>query len=249
MLRDSAHIQEKDTEFVTKRFHRRRSLDPTAKDGAVQPLYTAADAEATLPLFRPVALHATQELGPGAAYQTVDAGHMLGSSAVVVTERVNGKELRLGFSGDLGHPGLPIIRDPEPLPPVDWLILESTYGGRLHRDNESVIDKLANVVSRTCARGGKIIVPSFAVGRTQQLVLLLHELFDNGRIPKIPIFVDSPLAVETHRGLPQTRRAVRSGSRAVRRIKARTPSVSSACATSAMSASRKRSMTCAGHSW
>jgi metallo-beta-lactamase family protein len=197
MLRDSAHIQEKDTEFVTKRFHRRRSLDPTAKDGAVQPLYTAADAEATLPLFRPVALHATQELGPGAAYQTVDAGHMLGSSAVVVTERVNGKELRLGFSGDLGHPGLPIIRDPEPLPPVDWLILESTYGGRLHRDNESVIDKLANVVSRTCARGGKIIVPSFAVGRTQQLVLLLHELFDNGRIPKIPIFVDSPLAVET----------------------------------------------------
>jgi metallo-beta-lactamase family protein len=122
---------------------------------------------------------------------------MLGSSAVVVTERVNGKELRLGFSGDLGHPGLPIIRDPEPLPPVDWLILESTYGGRLHRDNESVIDKLANVVSRTCARGGKIIVPSFAVGRTQQLVLLLHELFDNGRIPKIPIFVDSPLAVET----------------------------------------------------
>jgi len=106
------HIQEKDTEFVTKRFHRRRSLDPTAKDGAVQPLYTAADAEATLPLFRPVALHATQELGPGAAYQTVDAGHMLGSSAVVVTERVNGKELRLGFSGDLGHPGLPSFAIP-----------------------------------------------------------------------------------------------------------------------------------------
>jgi metallo-beta-lactamase family protein len=197
MLRDSAHIQEKDSEFVAKRFHRRRALDPAAKDGAVPPLYTAADAEATLPLFTPVQIATEKELGPGAFYRAINAGHMLGSSAVMVTERVNGKELRLGFSGDLGRAGLPIICDPEPLPVVDWLILESTYGGRLHRDDEVVINKLANVVSRTCARGGKIIVPSFAVGRTQQLVLLLHELFDSGRIPNIPIYVDSPLAVET----------------------------------------------------
>ncbi|HEY1206885.1 MAG: MBL fold metallo-hydrolase [Bryobacteraceae bacterium] len=197
MLRDSAHIQEKDAEFVTKRFHRRRALDPEAKDGAVPPLYTAADAEATLPMFRPVPLATDKELGPGAAYRSINAGHMLGSSAVIVTERVNGKELRLGFSGDLGRPGLPIIRDPDPLPAVDWLILESTYGGRLHKDNEVVINKLANIVARTCARGGKLIVPSFAVGRTQQLVLVLHELFDSGRIPNIPIYVDSPLAVET----------------------------------------------------
>jgi metallo-beta-lactamase family protein len=197
MLRDSAHIQEKDAQFVTKRFHRRRALDPEAKDGAVPPLYSAEDAEATLPLFRPVQLSTEHELGPGASYQAINAGHMLGSSAVVVSERVNGKELRLGFSGDLGRPGLPIIRDPAPLPEVDWLILESTYGGRLHKDDEVVINKLASVVERTCARGGKIIVPAFAVGRTQQLVLLLHELFDSGRIPRIPIFVDSPLAVET----------------------------------------------------
>jgi len=197
MLRDSAHIQEKDAEFVTKHFHRRRSLGLEAKDGAVPPLYTAADAEATLPLFHPVPLATEQELGPGAAYQAINAGHMLGSSAVIVTERVNGKELRLGFSGDLGRPGLPIIRDPAPLPAVDWLILESTYGGRLHKDDEVVINKLSNIVARTCARGGKIIVPAFAVGRTQQLVLMLHELFDSGRIPNIPIYVDSPLAVET----------------------------------------------------
>jgi metallo-beta-lactamase family protein len=197
MLRDSAHIQEKDSEFVAKRFHRRRALDPAAKDGAVPPLYTAADAEATLALFRAVPIATEKELGPGASYQAINAGHMLGSSAVIVTERVNGKELRLGFSGDLGRPGLPIIRDPDSLPAVDWLILESTYGGRLHKDEETVINKLANVVKRTCARGGKIIVPAFAVGRTQQLVLLLHELFDSDRIPKIPIFVDSPLAVET----------------------------------------------------
>ncbi len=197
MLRDSAHIQEKDSEFVTKRFHRRRAFDPQAKDGAVPPLYTAADAEAALALFRPEPMATEKELGPGAAYQAIDAGHMLGSSAVIVTERANGKQLRLGFSGDLGRPGLPIVRDPAPLPEVDWLILESTYGGRLHKDEEVVINKLANVVSRTCARGGKIIVPAFAVGRTQQLVLVLHELFDSGRIPNIPIFVDSPLAVET----------------------------------------------------
>ncbi len=197
MLRDSAHIQEKDTQFVMKRFHRRKALDPTATDGAVPPLYSAEDAEATLPLFKKVPLATDQELGPGAAYRTLNAGHMLGSSVVVVTERVNGKELRLGFSGDLGRAGLPIIRDPDPLAPVDWLVLESTYGGRLHKDDEIVINKLSNVVARTCARGGKIIVPAFAVGRTQQLVLLLHELFDSGRIPNIPIFVDSPLAVET----------------------------------------------------
>jgi metallo-beta-lactamase family protein len=197
MLRDSAHIQEKDAQFVTKRFNRRRALDPTASDGAVPPLYTADDAEATLPLFHRVSLGTAQEIGPGASYQAVDAGHMLGSSAVVVTERVNGKEIRLGFSGDLGRRGLPILRDPDKLPPVDYLLLESTYGGRLHKDDEVVVNKLANIVRRTCARGGKIIVPAFAVGRTQQLVLLLHELYDKGQVPNIPIFVDSPLAVET----------------------------------------------------
>ena len=96
----------------------------------------------------------------------------------------------------MGRPNLPIINDPEPMPPVDYLILESTYGGRLHKDPGTVINKLANVISRTAARGGKVIMPAFAVGRTQQLVLMLHELFDAERLPRIPIFVDSPLAVE-----------------------------------------------------
>jgi metallo-beta-lactamase family protein len=197
MLRDSAHIQEKDSEFVAKRFHRRKALDPAAKDGAVPPLYTAEDAEAALELLHPVPLRTPQELGPGVSYQAINAGHMLGSSAVLVTEHASGKEIRLAFSGDLGRPGLPILRDPDKLPAADYLILESTYGGRLHKDDEVVARKLANIVNRTCARGGKIVVPAFAVGRTQQLVLLLHELFDSGQIPKVPIFVDSPLAVET----------------------------------------------------
>jgi metallo-beta-lactamase family protein len=196
MLRDSAHIQEKDAEFVEKRWRRRRTLDPSAKDGAVPPLYGAEDAEAAIALFRSVALGATQEIGPGATYQAYDAGHILGSSAVVVTEQAGAKQIRLGFSGDVGRPGLPIINDPEKMPEVDYLIMESTYGGRLHKDEGIVAGKLEGVITRTAERGGKIIVPAFAVGRTQQLVLLLHELSDAGRIPNLPIYVDSPLAVE-----------------------------------------------------
>ena len=115
---------------------------------------------------------------------------------MVLTDRTAGKEIRLAFSGDVGRVGLPITRDPDKLPPADYLIIESTYGGRLHKDPGTVANKLVNVITRTCARGGKIIVPAFAVGRTQQLVLLLHELFDQQRIPTVPIFVDSPLAVQ-----------------------------------------------------
>ena len=103
--------------------------------------------------------------------------------------------VRLAFSGDVGRPGLPIVRDPEPLDAADYLIMESTYGDRLHHHLNQVADTLAEVVNRTAARGGKIIVPSFAVGRTQQLVLLLHQLMNAHSIPSIPIFVDSPLAV------------------------------------------------------
>jgi metallo-beta-lactamase family protein len=195
MLADSAHVQEKDAEFVAKRFNRRKRLDPEARDGAVPPLYGEEDVEATIPLFSPVPICTEREIAPGVVYQPYDAGHMLGSSAIVITDRSNGKPVRLAFSGDVGRPGLPIIRDPDPLPPVDYLIIESTYGGRLHKESGIILNKLANVINRTCERGGKIIVPAFAVGRTQQLVLMLHELFDQQRIPQIPIFVDSPLAV------------------------------------------------------
>jgi len=158
-------------------------------------LYTTEDAEKTFPLFRQVAMHTPTEVGPGLTYSTVDAGHMLGSTSIVLEARNGGKPLRIGFSGDIGRPGLPIIRDPEPMPAVDYLIMESTYGDRLHQDLGSVKDKFADIVSRTAARGGKIIVPSFAVGRTQQIVLVLHQLTKEGRIPSIPVFVDSPLAV------------------------------------------------------
>jgi metallo-beta-lactamase family protein len=107
----------------------------------------------------------------------------------------DGRKARLGFTGDLGRRGLPIIRDPEPLPAADYLIMESTYGDRVHEPIQSVSGRLADIVNRTYQRGGKMIVPAFAVGRTQQLVLLLHQLIDAKKVPPFPIFVDSPLAV------------------------------------------------------
>jgi metallo-beta-lactamase family protein len=204
MLRDTAHIHEKDAEFLNKRREHRKSMG--LEDGHVVPLYTMADAERTLPLLQPVPYHSPRILAPGLNYVSYDAGHILGSSFVVLHESSNGSRVRLGFSGDIGRPNLPIIRDPESMPPAEYLIMESTYGGRLHKAVSHVINKLADVVNRTAGRGGRIIVPAFAVGRTQQLVLLLHQLVNENRIPNIPLFVDSPLALNitaVHRAHPE----------------------------------------------
>ena len=193
MLRDSANIQEKDAEFLARRNAKRRRLELEGEDlEIVQPLYGMKDAEQALEQFRVIASsHAVHEVAEGLLCQRFDAGHMLGSTAMVM----EGDGCRLAFSGDVGRVGLPIIRDPESLPAVDYLIMESTYGNRLHAQSEAVEDKLAAVIKRTVERGGKIIVPAFAVGRTQQVVLMLHGLMKQGRLPSIPIFVDSPLAV------------------------------------------------------
>jgi len=204
MLRDSAHIQEKDAEFLNKRLEHRKSAG--LENGVVTPLYTLQDVEQTLPLFTSVAYHAPRELEEHLTYECFDAGHILGSSFLLLTDHSRSTPLRLLFSGDLGRPGLPIIRDPEAMPPADYLILESTYGGRLHKSASHVVNKLAGVVNRTARRGGRIIVPAFAVGRTQQLVLLLHQLANQKEIPNIPIFVDSPLALNVtavHRAHPE----------------------------------------------
>jgi len=197
MLADAASLQEREAEFLKKRNVRRKSLNVPgiAIDEPVEPLYTTADAEATFPLFQPVAMHTPTNVGPGLVYQSFEAGHILGSTCMLLELNDSGGKTRLGFTGDLGRPGLPIIRDPEPLPPADYLIMESTYGDRVHEPIQSVAAKLADIVNRTYKRGGKLIVPAFAVGRTQQLVLLLHELIDANSIPRFPIFVDSPLAV------------------------------------------------------
>ncbi|HEY3442096.1 MAG TPA: MBL fold metallo-hydrolase [Paludibaculum sp.] len=195
MLKDSAFIQEKDALFVAKRLNRRRRIGIEDELEVVDPLYSIADAERALALFRRVPENTPTEVGPGLRYHGVDAGHMLGSTSLVMELEEAGRKVRLGFSGDVGRANLPIIRDPQPMPPVDYLIMESTYGDRLHKDMGAVKDKLADTINRTCQRGGKIIAPAFAVGRTQQIVLLLHQLINEQRIPGIPIFVDSPLAV------------------------------------------------------
>jgi metallo-beta-lactamase family protein len=182
MLRDTGHIAESDAEFV----NRKHPDDPP-----VEPLYTVEDAAAAMRFFRSVPLHKPTNIGGNLVMESYDAGHILGSSSILLTD---GK-VRLAYSGDVGRPGLPIIRDPESLPPVDYLIMESTYGGRQHPPTVESFDHLEEVVKRTAARGGRLIVPAFAVGRTQQLVLMLHHLMNEKRIPSIPMFVDSPLAL------------------------------------------------------
>jgi metallo-beta-lactamase family protein len=197
MLLDSAHLQEKDAEFINKRQWRKKALLGHDGDETVEPVYTTEDVEATLPLFQRVLLHMPTEIAPGLVCETFDAGHMLGSNTILLEYRNGGRPLRVVFSGDVGRRNLPIIPDPERCPPADYLVMESTYGNRLHQQQGRVAAKLADIINRTAARGGKIITPSFAVGRTQQLVYVLNELHAQKRIPEIPVFVDSPLAVKT----------------------------------------------------
>lgn len=189
MLADSAHIQQSDAEFVNKRLAHRKSKGLNGH--LVEPLYSLDDAANTYPLFHPVDLGERKEVSGVLTYRTYDAGHMLGSTAMIV----EADGVRLAFSGDVGRAGLPIIRDPQPLDSADYLIMESTYGDRLHAPIGHAEDRLCDVVNRTAGRGGKIIVPCFAVGRTQQVVLMLHQLMEAKRIPSIPMFVDSPLAI------------------------------------------------------
>jgi metallo-beta-lactamase family protein len=200
MLKDSGHIQESDAEFVNRRTYRRKSIGLAAEPAAVEPLYTQEDAEQAMQQFIPVKLHQPQLLAgstaaAGFTTTSFDAGHMLGSTCILLEAREKGQTTRLVFSGDVGRKQLPIVRDPETAPAADYLIMESTYGNRLHQPVGPVKKKLANLVNRTVQRGGHIVMPAFAVGRTQQVVMLLHELINEKAIPDLPIFVDSPLAV------------------------------------------------------
>ncbi|HEY2038621.1 MAG TPA: MBL fold metallo-hydrolase, partial [Edaphobacter sp.] len=163
------------------------------------PLYTQEDAEQVIRQMRPVNLHEPTVLAgstkeEGFSISLTNAGHMLGSTCVMVEAMERGQKTRLLFSGDVGRKDLPIIQDPDAAPAADYLIMESTYGNRLHQPPGPVKQKLSRLIKRVAARGGRIIVPAFAVERTQQLVMLLHQLSLEGEIPDMPIFVDSPLA-------------------------------------------------------
>jgi len=185
MLADSAHIQEKDAEYLTRR----------RKEHA-EPLYTGRDATRTIEAMIAVPYKKQVQILPGVQLTFVEAGHILGSASVVLDCEDGGTTKRLVFSGDIGRSGLPIIRDPAPPSGADVVIMESTYGNREHPKLEDAQQRLAEIVTATAARGGKLLIPAFAVGRTQELVYDLHALARTKRIPEIPIFIDSPLAID-----------------------------------------------------
>ena len=186
MLGDSAHIQEKDAEFLAKR-----------RKEFIEPLYGTRHAVRTIELMIGQPYGTPFDVVPGVRATFLDAGHILGSASVVLDCTEGEVTKRLVFSGDIGRSGLAIIRDPQVPTGASAVIMESTYG---NRDHESVADarsRLAEVVRETAARGGRLLIPAFAVGRTQELIYSLHELHREGAIPAVPIYVDSPLAIDT----------------------------------------------------
>jgi metallo-beta-lactamase family protein len=188
MLMDSGYIQEKDAEYLNKKL---------AKQGKkpIKPLYTKEDAARVSPQFSGIHYQQSFQPLPGITAHLVDAGHILGSAAVVLDIQEGSRSFRLWFSGDIGRPGLLLLRDPVLPDKAEYLIMESTYGDTKKRDPEEAFLELKDVVQRTVQRKGRVIIPAFAVGRTQELVFGLHKMIENGDIPEIPVFVDSPLAI------------------------------------------------------
>ena len=190
MLRDSAHLQEKDIEWVNKK-KLKKGEEP------IEPLYVLEDVEKAMEQFVGVQYNRTIDLFSGIRFTFRDAGHILGSAGVhLEIEEAGNKKINFGFSGDIGRPDSPVIKSPDVLRDLDVLIMESTYGNRLHSPAEEVEEDFASTIMKVINEGGKVIIPAFAVGRTQTIVYLLHKLFDQNRIPEIPIYVDSPMAFD-----------------------------------------------------
>jgi metallo-beta-lactamase family protein len=188
MLRDSAHIQESDVAYVNKKRKRQGK-------NLFEPLYTQRDAMNILRHFVAVDYHHPFEPLPGVRATFLDAGHILGSAVTLLDITENGRRHRLAFSGDLGHSNQPILRAPEIPEGIDTLIMESTYGNRLHEPVEEGNQTFLDLVKATHAGRGKLLIPAFALGRTQHLVYRLDQLAESGKLPPIDVFVDSPLAV------------------------------------------------------
>ncbi len=189
MLPDSAHIQEEDVYYVNKR-RKKKGLEP------IEPLYEYKDALGAMNAMVSVPYNRLFPVVPGMLASFRDAGHMLGSSGVRVEfAKRNGETPSLFFTGDVGRPDKPILRDPAAFPRDETIVCESTYGGRINERVPDAREQLIKVVKRTIARGGKVIIPAFAVGRTQTVVYFIHEAMVTGELPRFPVYVDSPLAV------------------------------------------------------
>jgi metallo-beta-lactamase family protein len=188
MLQDSGKIYEEDSSYFNL-----KKLKPGEKP--IEPLYTIADAQKVAEQFRPVPYDTPFEPIPGVTARLVNAGHILGSAAIVLEINENGAVKHLWFSGDIGRFKLPLLPDPVLPTNVDVVMMECTYGDTPHGDPEAAYQMFRGVVLRTIQRGGKLIVPAFAVGRTQEIVYMLNRMLSDGELPLLPVFVDSPLAV------------------------------------------------------
>jgi len=189
MLMDSAHIQESDAEYVNKKRSRRG-------EPPVDPLYTREDATEAIGHYYPVKYNEPFSPVPGVIVTFKDAGHILGSAAIRLDIEENGIKKSLWFSGDIGRHDLPLITDPVMPDDVDYLMMECTYGDMEHFTVEEAYRNFSQVVKKTFDRGGKVIIPAFAVGRTQEIVYFMNLLITDGEISPVPVYVDSPLAVE-----------------------------------------------------
>ena len=187
MLPDSAHIQEEDARFWNEK---------RAREGErIEPLYTLEDVQAVLPQFQSVFYDSPFELSGDCRASFIEAGHILGSAMVLLELNRNGHSRRVLFSGDAGRFGLPILRDPaEPLPECDYLITECTYADRRHENPIDMKDRLCRIIAETRDAGGKVIIPAFSVGRTQTIISFIIQLFMEGRLAELPVYVDSPLS-------------------------------------------------------
>jgi metallo-beta-lactamase family protein len=190
VLQDAARIQQGDAERINRK-NQRAGLPP------IEPLYVPEDVARTLQLFKPAPYDESFEVAPGMSARFVEAGHLLGSVSIELTIQENRQKRVVVFSGDIGPRGKPIIRDVELLSKADLVVMESTYGGRDHKSLGDSAQEAIKVIQETLDKNGKILIPAFAIGRTQELLYALAAAFRNGRLPKFPIYIDSPMAVRS----------------------------------------------------
>lgn len=193
MLMDSAKIQEADVEWFNRKILSKRKRK---NKKLREPLYTKEDVSPAMVRFEGHPYEVWEYINPRVQVLFRDAGHIFGSASVTLKINDNGKEILVGFTGDIGRPMRPIIKDPQPMPEVDYLICESTYGNRLHESAPEQSDIFLNIIKKTCVeKKGKLIIPAFSLGRTQEIVYMLDKMETAGLLPHIPVYVDSPLAV------------------------------------------------------
>ncbi len=189
MLRDAAMIQEQDARYLNKRY--RRQGEPQR----IEALYTTEDSHRAMDYMVSIPLHRSFPIGPGISLRFFNSGHVLGSALVALDLAENGRKTRLLYTGDLGREQLPLLQSPEIVKEVDFLLIESTYGDRLHPDINTMDDELGAIVNKTIERGGRVYIPTFALERAQEVLFALERLHERKTVPRVPIYIDSPLAI------------------------------------------------------